>query len=94
MELEVIPRSNRAEVRNPMVGDPALMAEWETLREKHPEAVPYVIGMMKRLRRKWQGDAARALKKHKPPMYAYHKANAVNADALGQGRRTGAPACW
>lgn len=75
-------RSTRADVRNPMLGDPAVMAEWQALRADHPQAADALVQMLRRLSKRWRGLADHSWAKHKAPLAAYHKANAVNARHL------------
>lgn len=75
-------RSNSAAVRNPMVGDPEVMAEWELLVRDHPESAAALQRMLRRLSKKWRAQGDHSWAKHKAPVAAYHKANAVNARHL------------
>jgi hypothetical protein len=81
-EVYVTERSNRQDVRNPMLGDPDIVAEWEALNREHPAAASALVRMLRRLNKKWRAQADHSWAKHKAPVAAYHKANAVNARHL------------
>lgn len=72
-------RSNSAAVRNPIAGDPEVAAIIERLS---PEARAGMIDVLTALQKRWRQQAQKAWLKHKAPMAAYHKANAVNARHL------------
>lgn len=72
-------RSNRRDVRNPMLADPAVVAEWQRLQRDHPEAAAALVRMLRTLSERWREKAKECWNNHKAPMAAYHKANAVNA---------------
>lgn len=69
-------RSNRAEVRKPIVGDAEAVA---ILSELSPEGREILARLLTRLSKMWRAKADHSWKKHKAPMAAYHKGNAVNA---------------
>lgn len=73
------PRSSRAEVRNPIAGDPEVAA---LIAAASPEARALLRAVLRVLSKKWRGVAEHAWRKHKAPVAAYHKANAVNARHL------------
>lgn len=75
-------RSNRADVRNPMLADPAVLAEWQELQRQHPEAAAALVRMLRALSKNWRAKAQHAWTTHKAPLAAYHKANSVNARHL------------
>jgi len=75
-------RSNRPDVRNPVAADPEVSALAHALAAEHPEAAEALRGMLKALCKKWRGQAEHSWLKHKAPLAAYHKANAVNARHL------------
>lgn len=72
-------RSNRAEVRNPVAADPEVAAIIAALS---PEAKAAMRDCLVVLSRRWRAQAEQAWRKHKPPMAAYWKVNAVNARHL------------
>lgn len=72
-------RSNSADVRNPIAGDPEVAA---LIAGLSPEARMALERVCRLLSTKWRGQAQHAWNKHKAPMAAYHKANAVNARHL------------
>lgn len=79
-------RSNRASVRNPIQAIPEVRERFEALP---PESRAAIVEMLQAIRRQCRENAAVALKKHKPPMYAYWKAMAVNARHLAlAGKKT------
>lgn len=65
------PRSNRLAVRNPMVGDAEVMAEWEKLAAEHPPAAEALQAMLRRLSAKWREQAKHSWAKHKAPVASY-----------------------
>lgn len=75
----VSPRSNSAAVRNPIAGDEKVRA---ILAELSPEGREILARVLTRLAHRWRDQAAHSWHKHKAPMAAYHKANAVNARHL------------
>lgn len=72
-------RSNSAEVRNPVAADPEVAAILAALT---PEARQALRSCLMALSKRWRAQAEEAWRKHKPPMAAYWKANAVNARHL------------
>jgi hypothetical protein len=72
-------RSNSAAVRNPIAADPEVERELMFLSANEKAAL---ARMLKRLSAKWREKAEHAWRKHKPPMAAYWKQNAVNARHL------------
>lgn len=81
-------RSSSAAVRNPIAADPEVAALIATLS---PEAKAALRAVLKVLCTKWRVQARHSWDKHKAPIAAYHKANAINARhlALALARPTG-----
>lgn len=79
------PRSNRADVRNPIAGDPDVAAE---IAKCPPEARECLRNVLSLLSKKWRVKAEHSWQTRKPPLAAYHKANAVNARHLALAMRT------
>lgn len=82
-------RSSRADVRNPIAGDPEVAAIIASLP---PEARTALEEMLRALSKKWRVAATQSWAKHKAPMAAYHKANAINARHLALALRRPAEA--
>lgn len=81
-----IPRSSLPEVRNPLLAIPEVQAEIATLSDESSAALERILlGLSKTFRAKGE----EAWRKHKPPMAAYYKANAVNARHLALALRRG-----
>lgn len=80
--LSHMERSSRHDVRNPLAADPEVIELIERLTTEHPAAAVALRGTLKALSAKWRDQAEHAWRKHKGPMAAYHKANAVNARHL------------
>ncbi len=72
-------RSNRADVRNPIAADPEVAA---IIAKASPEARQVLRDALGALSKSWRGKAEQSWRKHKPPMAAYWKQNAVNARHL------------
>lgn len=72
-------RSNRLAVRNPLSRLPEVRAAFDALS---PEARAALIAMLRAISKDCRASAATALSKHKPPMFSYWKAQAVNARHL------------
>lgn len=72
-------RSNSAAVRNPIAADEDVARQmlFLTTRERQ-----FLVRVLRRLSVAWREKAEHAWKKHKPPMAAYWKQNAVNARHL------------
>jgi len=66
-------RSNRPEVRNPILAYPSAAR----VREMPAPARDWLIDFLADLRRDAQQRAAKALRTHKAPLYLYHKVVAV-----------------
>lgn len=77
-------RSSRPDVRNPLAADPEVLAIMQQLSAQHPAAAEALRGTLRALSAKWRAQAEQSWRKHKGPMAAYHKANAVNARHLAQ----------
>lgn len=75
-------RSSLPGVRNPVAADPEVAALAHQLATEHPEAAEALRRMLKALSKKWRTQANHSWLKHKAPVAAYHKANAVNARHL------------
>ncbi|NVM91125.1 hypothetical protein FHT32_004789 [Variovorax sp. SG517] len=69
-------RSNRIEVRNPLLAEPNLMKEWLELRSSHPEAAAALQRMLMRLSKSWRIKAQQTWERHKAPMARYQRRNA------------------
>lgn len=78
-------RSNSAAVRNPIAHDPEVAA---LIRAASPEARELLRAICSRLSTKWRGLAQHSWDKHKAPVAAYHKGNAVNARHLALALRS------
>lgn len=76
-------RSKRAEVRNPMLAIPEVQA----LANLPPEAREALRAALLAISTACRERGNEAWRKHKPPMAAYWKANAVNARHLAQAIR-------
>lgn len=72
-------RSNSAAVRNPIAADPEVC---QVLKEMTPEGREILRRLLTKLSKSWRAKAEQSWKKHKPPMAAYWKQNAVNARHL------------
>lgn len=72
-------RSNSAAVRNPIASDDEVARQMLFLTDREKE---FLARVLKRLSAQWRLKADHAWKKHKPPMAAYWKQNAVNARHL------------
>lgn len=72
-------RSNRADVRNPVLGCPKAMAAFA---DCPPEAREALAKALRALSDDWRATANELWRKHKPPMASYWKINAVNARHL------------
>lgn len=72
-------RSTSAAVRNPIAADPEVCA---ILGEMSPEGREILARVLSRLARTWRAKAEQSWRKHKPPVAAYWKSNAVNARHL------------
>lgn len=72
-------RSSRADVRNPMLAIPEVRQEYDQLT---PEARVALVRMLKACSKVFRAKGDEAWRKHKPPMAAYWKQNAVNARHL------------
>ena len=77
-----VARSNSAAVRNPVAADPEVAACMARLAAEHPAAAEALRACLRALSSKWRGQAEHSWRKHKGPVAAYHKANAVNARHL------------
>lgn len=77
-----VARSNSAAVRNPVAADPEVAACMAALAAEHPAAAEALRTCLRALAKKWRGQAEHSWRKHKGPVAAYHKANAVNARHL------------
>lgn len=69
-------RSSRADVRNPIAGDPEVAAILQQLVAEHPAAAKALSRALRRLAVKWSGTAQKSWDKSKPPMSRYHFRNA------------------
>jgi hypothetical protein len=78
-------RSNRADVRNPILACPAAVAALETLDADQAEALAAVLHS---LSADWVDRANKLWRKHKPPMASYWKINAVNARHIARAIRS------
>jgi hypothetical protein len=78
-------RSSRAEVRNPVVGCPEAMA---ALAACPPEAVEALRAVLHALAGDWTTRANGLWRRHKAPMAAYWKINAVNARHIARAIRS------
>lgn len=72
-------RSNSKAVRNPIAACPMVEA---VISEMSPEAREGLRKMLTALAATWRIKAEHSWRKHKPPMAAYWKQNAVNARHL------------
>lgn len=72
-------RSNRAAVRNPIAADAEVCA---ILAEISPEGREVLRRVLTSLSKSWRAKAEQSWRKHKPPVAAYWKSNAVNARHL------------
>jgi hypothetical protein len=75
-------RSNKPDVRNPLVGDPEIAALMMQLAEEHPAAAVALQKTLRQLSRKWRGRAQECWDVHKGPMARYHADNAAAARDL------------
>ncbi|MCR8956303.1 hypothetical protein M0765_000725 [Variovorax sp. S2] len=81
-----IARSNRVEVRNPMLKLPEVREAFEALS---PEARAALVAMLRTISRACRESADHAYRKRKPPMYTYWQGLAVNTRHLAlAGRAT------
>lgn len=79
-------RSNRADVRNPMLKLPEVRNEFDALP---PEAREALVRMLRAISRACRESAAHAYQTRKPPMYTYWQGLAVNTRHLAlAGRAT------
>lgn len=69
-------RSNRPDVRNPLIAQPELVSEWNELRAKHPDAAAALQRMLRRLSKTWRAQASETWERHKAPMARYQRRNA------------------
>ena len=69
-------RSNSAAVRNPIAAIPAVA---ERASRLSPEAREELRGFLTDISKDWRAVAEKSWRKHKAPMAAYWKQNAVNA---------------
>lgn len=74
-----VQRSASASVRNPIAACPKVAARAARLS---PEARAELEGFLRDLSAEWRVVAEKSWRKHKPPMAAYWKQNAVNARHL------------
>jgi len=74
-----LPRSSRADVRNPMLAIPEVQAEFEKLS---PEASAALERVLRALSKTWRAKAEHSWKTRKPPLASYWAQNAVNARHL------------
>lgn len=74
-----VARSSRADVRNPMLKLPEVQEAFASLT---PEARAALVEMLRAVSVACRASAEVALRRHKPPMYSYWKAQAVNARHL------------
>lgn len=72
-------RSNRIDVRNPMLGDPDVIAVLHTLCIEHPPAADALISILRRLAKRWRSEADEAWHCHKAPIGGYRFDNAFVA---------------
>lgn len=72
-------RSTSPDVRNPLAHDPEVAEIMGTLAEAHPEAAEALRKALKRLAKKWRGQADECWNKHKAPMARYYADNAFIA---------------
>lgn len=72
-------RSSRTEVRNPVAADPVVAEIVLALPDEASEALE---ACLRALSARWRDQGNRSWAKHKAPMAAYHKANAINARHL------------
>lgn len=72
-------RSSRADVRNPLSKLPEVREQFKRLT---PEARAALVAMLRAISKSCRESADNAYRKHKPPMFAYWKAQAVNARHL------------
>ena len=79
-------RSSLPEVRNPLLAIPEVQAEISTLS---PEASASLERILLGLSKNFRAKGDEAWRKHKPPMAAYWKQNAVNARHLALALRRG-----
>lgn len=79
------PRSNRADVRNPVLG----LASVGRLQALPPDVRRDLAAVLMDLRREAQGLADKSWKTHKAPMAAYWKAVAVYAGHTARAIRDG-----
>ncbi|MBB3641147.1 hypothetical protein [Variovorax atrisoli] len=78
-------RSNRADVRNPMLKLPEVRNEFDALP---PEARAALVTMLRVVSRLCRENAVHAYKTRKPPMFTYWQGLAVNTRHLALAGRT------
>jgi len=69
-------RSARPDVRNPLLADKDVIAEWLALRAYHPEAAAALQRMLRKLAKRWRGQAIETWENNKAPMGRYQRRNA------------------
>ncbi len=78
-EIQDTPRSNRADVRNPLLAIPEVREQFEQLP---PEARKALEAVLRSLSKNFRVRAEKAWKTRKPPLAQYWAVNAVNARHL------------
>lgn len=75
-------RSQRAEVRNPLLAVPGVAEDIEALARDHPEAMAALRSIAMKCSRAWHAKGEECWRRSKPPMAAYWRAWGVNARHL------------